>query len=69
MVTPTLKYQVGQEIWHARFVSQEAWVTCPDCAGRGYITCIMGGGDHVTVDCEACKQGWSEFSRGRDNAI
>lgn len=60
-----MKYELGQEVWWARFDATESSVLCPDCFGKRYITCIMGDGTEVTVDCQNCKVGYEEFSRGR----
>lgn len=60
-----MKYELGQEVWWARFDATESSVLCPDCFGKRHITCIMGDGTEVAVDCENCKVGFEEFSRGR----
>jgi predicted RNA-binding Zn-ribbon protein involved in translation (DUF1610 family) len=60
-----MKYAIGQQVWWARFEPTETSVECPDCGGSGYIRCIMGDDTEVTVDCENCKVGYDQFSRGR----
>lgn len=59
-----LKYALGQEVWWAQFGREETTIKCPDCCGSGYITCIMGDGTRVTVDCQNCNRGFEPFSRG-----
>ena len=59
------KYEIGQEIWWARFETSESSIECPDCAGKGSIRCIMGDETEVTVDCQNCQIGYEEFARGR----
>ncbi len=59
-----MAFQIGDDVWWARYDSSPSTVTCPDCAGKGHITCIMGGGTEVTVDCQRCQQGFEPFSRG-----
>ena len=60
-----IKFEIGQSVWWARFDTSETSVECPDCAGKCHIRCIMGDGLEVTIDCENCKVGYEEFSRGR----
>ena len=60
-----MKYEIGQEVWWARFETSESSVECPDCAGKRHIRCIMGDGTEVTIDCQNCQVGYEEFSRGR----
>ena len=60
-----MKYEIGQEVWWARFDTTETSIECPDCAGAGHIRCIMGNGQEVTVDCQNCQVGYETFSRGR----
>jgi hypothetical protein len=60
-----MNYEIGQEVWWARFDTVETSVECPDCVGSGYIRCIMGDGTEVTIDCQNCHIGYEQFSRGR----
>ena len=58
------KYQIGDEVWFAKFESAEASIVCPDCGGTKYVTMEMFDGARHTLDCEGCKVGF-EGPRGR----
>ena len=60
-----MNYNIGQEVWWARFESVESSVECPDCAGKCCLRIIMGDGTEVSIDCQNCHRGYEEFSRGR----
>ncbi len=59
-----MKYELGQEVWWARYDAVETSIECPDCAGKGHIGLIMGDGQVVTIDCQNCHVGYESFSRG-----
>lgn len=52
------KFKMGQQLWRASFESTAAWVTCPDCGGRGHIRCLLHDDTMVTVNCEGCRVGY-----------
>lgn len=56
-------FQIGETIYYATFGHTSRWITCPDCLGAKKLTCIMGDGTQVGVDCSLCSRGW-EGSHG-----
>lgn len=56
MTTP--KYQIGQQVWLAKWEVAPERLTCPDCGGTGQITCKLFDGTEVSVECAGCRSGY-----------
>lgn len=52
------KFNIGDEVWFACTQHGEAWVVCPDCFGKRFLTVILGDASQVTVDCTGCQVGY-----------
>ena len=51
-------FNIGDTVWLATFQTEEKNLTCPDCAGNGCLTIIMGDGDQHSIQCDTCKRGF-----------
>lgn len=58
------KYKIGDFVWQASFETTEKWIPCPTCAGKKFITVILGDDYKVTIDCGTCSLGY-EAPSGR----
>lgn len=58
------KFQIGDDVWFAKFENTEASIVCPDCGGTKHVTVEMFDGTRHTLNCEGCKVGF-EGPRGR----
>lgn len=55
-----MKFNIGDKAWVAWFGNHtEAWITCPHCFGKKFLTVIMGDDSQITIDCECCKEGYN----------
>jgi len=52
------KYKIGDTVWVVTKKYVDKTITCPDCAGSGYLTVIKGNGERVTIDCVGCAVGY-----------
>ena len=52
------RFQIGDEIWRAATKTRPVYLTCLECAGKGYITVILGDDTHVTIECDCCNRGY-----------
>lgn len=52
------KFQIGDEVWHARTQTRPIFLQCLECMGKGYLTVILGDDSQVTIECDCCKRGW-----------
>ncbi len=51
------KYDIGDKVWYVETDSQPVSEVCPECAGKLFLTVILGGGEQVNIDCETCTKG------------
>lgn len=51
-------FKVGDTAWVPSYGNMQKLITCPDCLGNRYLTCILGDGTQITFDCECCREGW-----------
>lgn len=52
--------QIGQTVYEARAWSYgDKSVPCPVCYGQLFATLILGNGEHVKVECDACGIGYN----------
>ena len=47
-------FAIGDQVWWARFQSQERWEPCPDCCGSKVLTVSMGDGSQHVIACSLC---------------
>lgn len=59
-----MKFQIGQKVWFAHTAQVVTYPICPECLGNRTLTCILGDGTHVAIDCRSCERGGWEGSRG-----
>jgi hypothetical protein len=52
------KYNIGDEVWLARWDQQTVYVTCPECGGTKAMRLLLWDGTEHTIACEGCKHGW-----------
>lgn len=52
------RFDVGDTVYYAEAESVHKHIICPDCAGKKYLTVILGDGEQVTIDCVTCKRGY-----------
>lgn len=57
------KFQIGDEVWRASTQTRPVKFTCLECAGKGYLTVILGDDTRVTIACDCCRRGY-EGSNG-----
>ena len=57
------KFQIGDVVWRAANKTRPVYYPCLECAGKGYLTVILGDDTQVTVECECCRRGY-EGSHG-----
>jgi hypothetical protein len=48
------KYNLGDRVFIVRQGQTEKYATCPDCAGKRFLTVIMGDDSQVTIPCTGC---------------
>ena len=53
-----MEYNIGDKVWFAKCDSIPEQITCDACAGKKYLTVIMGNGDRVDIDCATCQSGY-----------
>jgi hypothetical protein len=56
------KYNLGDRVFVVRQGQTEKYATCPDCAGKCYLTVIMGDDSRVTIPCTGCQRGYNNPS-------
>jgi hypothetical protein len=59
-----MKFEIGQTVWFAHTSSIATFPVCPECLGNKTLTCILGDGTHVAIDCRSCERGGWVGSRG-----
>jgi len=52
------RYQVGDQVWWARYGMREVRVDCPVCYGKLKVNLILGNNDQVTIPCTYCGMGF-----------
>ena len=53
-----MKYDIGQEVYHATWDTREVYVTCPDCGGTGRLRVTFHDDTQVSIECRACQSGY-----------
>lgn len=57
-------FDIGRELWWARFETTENSVECPDCGGTGRLRVTFHDETTVSVGCQNCDRGY-ESPNGR----
>ena len=52
------RFKVGDYVWTCYAGSIQQTRPCRACAGTKAVTLILGSGEHVRLDCEACSRGY-----------
>jgi ribosomal protein S27E len=55
-----MKYEIGQEVWHATFENHQVSVTCPDCGGTGRLRVTFHDETQVSIGCRNCSSGYDK---------
>jgi hypothetical protein len=48
------KFNIGDKVYTPIAASTGILIDCPECFGRGKLTCILGDGSKVEFDCGCC---------------
>lgn len=56
-------FALGDVLWMPAHAPTQITVPCPVCAGHLFVTIILGDGDQLAVECDACGLGF-EGARG-----
>jgi hypothetical protein len=51
-------FKVGDKAYLASMEYHQETVVCPDCAGKKYLTVILGDGTELSIDCCTCQSGY-----------
>ncbi len=51
-------FKIGDIYWCEAGSSRQVTVECPMCCGQKYVTVIIGKGEKIDVECEACGLGY-----------
>lgn len=54
------QYNIGDQVWFARYDTARATKPCPVCFGRKEVTLTLGNGDRVVLPCDCCGHGLDE---------
>ena len=57
-----MKYDIGQQIYHATWDTRTGHVTCPDCGGTGRLRVTFHDDTTVSIDCRNCSSGYNRPS-------
>jgi len=49
-------FDIGDNVWVARWQKAQQWTTCPHCLGKKYLEIIMGDETRVSIDCVCCTE-------------
>ena len=59
------KFNIGDTVYSPVAGTTGKLIDCPECFGKGELTCILGNGDRVEFDCDCCKYGFNSLGRLR----
>lgn len=54
----SLRFKIGDTIWHGRFDSQTAFIPCPDCGGSGRLRVTFDDETTASIECATCGPGY-----------
>lgn len=54
----TPRFNIGDQVWRARFDSTKGGVTCPDCGGTGRLRVTFHDETTVSIECRNCSVGY-----------
>lgn len=57
-----MRYQLGQQVWHARWDAVATTMECPDCAGTAISRVMLPDDTIVSIECEGCRHGYNGSS-------
>jgi hypothetical protein len=57
-----MKYEIGQQVYHATWDTRTAHVVCPDCGGTGRLRVTFHDDTQVSIDCRNCSSGYDKPS-------
>lgn len=55
--TVEVPFLIGQQMWAPVVHPQRVTIPCPICVGERRVIVILGSGEHLSVECEACAVG------------
>lgn len=58
MANLTIKYDVGDVVYHSHCAYKTTTETCPDCLGTKIWELNIPSGEKLSVGCQTCRRGW-----------